>query len=172
MTALAKPASPEVTVREARDTYLAENGFSLEEYEAKWTKASFFGLRFVVPNTRRHRFAIMLHDLHHVATGFGTDLTGEGEISAWELRQLPALGLYVGGIVALGAAAGFVLSPRRTVAALRAGRNHTPLFGTVSDERDYEALLDLTVGELRQRVGASREGVADRPRRLHAYAPA
>ncbi len=172
MMAFETPASPELTVREARNAYLAENGFSLDEYEAKWTKASFVGLRFVVPNTRRHRFAIMLHDLHHVATGYGTDLTGEGEISAWELRQVRALGLYVGGIVALGAATGFVLSPRRTIAALRAGRHHAPLFGIVSDERDYAALLDLTVGELRERVGARREGVAERPRRLHAYAPA
>jgi ubiquinone biosynthesis protein Coq4 len=29
----------------------------------------------------------MLHDLHHVATGFGTDMIGEGEVSVWETRR-------------------------------------------------------------------------------------
>ena len=171
-TALAKPLSSSLTVREARDAYLAENGFSIEEYASKWTKASFFGIRFVVPNTRRHRFGIMLHDLHHVATGYGTDLAGEGEISGWELRQVSSLGAYVGGIVTLGAAMGFLLEPRRTVAAFRAGRHHTPLFATVLTEREYEELLDLTVGELRERVGVAGDGLADRPRALHAYARA
>ena len=93
-----------MTVREARDQYLAENGFTFEGYDAKWTHASFFGVRFRVPNTDSHRVGIMLHDLHHVATGFGTDLVGEGEISAWEAhRGLAPVGLYVASIVTAGA---------------------------------------------------------------------
>ena len=44
--------------------------------------------------------AVRWHDLHHVATRFGTDNVGEGEISAWELRRgLRGLGPYVGAIV-------------------------------------------------------------------------
>jgi hypothetical protein len=77
---LHRPIGASVRVRDARDAYLAENGFTVEGYEAKWTEASLFGFRFRVPNTPRHRWAIMRHDLHHVATGYGTDLAGEGEI--------------------------------------------------------------------------------------------
>jgi len=74
------------SVRAGRDAYLDENGFTVAAYDEPRTQASFFGLDFSIPNTPAHRRAIVLHDLHHVATGYGTDLAGEGEISAWELR--------------------------------------------------------------------------------------
>ena len=80
-----------VTLRDARDAYLAENGFTVEAYEARWIDVWLFGVRVPVLNTRRHRAALRVHDLHHVLTGFGTDLVGEGEISAWEARAFPCL---------------------------------------------------------------------------------
>jgi hypothetical protein len=171
------PFSPTMTVRAARDAYLAENGFSLDAYGARWTEASAFGVRFRVPNTKRHRVAIMLHDLHHVATGFGTDLVGEGEISAWEARGgLAPLGAYVAGIVASGALGGLLLAPRRAVRAWRGGRGSSlfPLCRLPIADFDarYEELLGMTVGELRRALGVPQQGAADLPRRLHAYAPA
>ncbi|MCW5834269.1 MAG: hypothetical protein KIS78_17860 [Labilithrix sp.] len=172
----ATPFPPHWTVREARDAYLAENGFTVEAYDATWTDASFLGIRFRVPNTRRHRWAIMLHDLHHVATGYGTDLAGEGEISAWELRPgLAGLGPYVGAIVLLGALAGALVAPRRARDAWREARAIRSLHDLVppaEDDAAYEALLDVTVAELRERVGVPRGGVARAPRKLHDYAPA
>src|SRR5262245_42246613 len=109
-------------VRAGRDEYLAENGFTVEAYDAKWTPASLFGLTFKVPNTATHRRAIMWHDLHHVATGYGTDLTGEAEISAWELRRgLAGLDLYVSAIVVTLAVAGLAIAPVRTWRAWQAG---------------------------------------------------
>jgi hypothetical protein len=36
---------------------------------------------------------------------------------------------------------------------------------------DYDALLDMTVGELRTRLGVPEAGVAPEPRRLHPLAP-
>ncbi len=173
MTNLAETFPADWTVRRARDAYLAENGFTLEGYDDRWTSASFFGIPLKVPNTKRHRWAIMLHDLHHVATGYGTDLVGEGEISAWELRGVRSLGLYVGSIVASGTFAGAVLAPRRTLTAWRAARTARSLFELVAstDRAGYEALLDLTVGELRARLGVAPEGLAREPRKLHDYAP-
>ena len=170
---LAQTFAADWSARRARDAYLAENGFTLEGYDDDWTSASFFGLKLAVPNTKRHRWAIMLHDLHHVATGFGTDLVGEGEISAWELRGIRPLGLYVGSIVVAGALAGAVLAPRRALAAWRAARSARSLFELVpaTDGSAYDALLDLTVGELRERLGIPRDGLAREPRRLHDYAP-
>ncbi len=174
MTTLAETFSSHWTVRSARDAYLAENGFTLEGYDDKWTGASFFGVALKVPNTKRHRWGIMLHDLHHVATGYGTDLVGEGEISAWELRGIGKLGLYVGGIVAAGTLAGALLAPRRAIAAWRAGRAARSLFELMpptDDHEAYERLLDLTVGELRARLGIPPEGLAQAPRKLHDFAP-
>lgn len=160
-------------VREALDGYLRENGFTWEGYDAKWTDASFFGVRFRVPNTRRHRWSIMLHDLHHVATGYGTDLVGEGEISLWELRRgLRGLDPYVASIVAAGALMGVALAPTRALAAWRvSGRAQASLFARVRTQAEYEALLAGTVAELRAALGVPDGGVARHPRRLHAYAP-
>ena len=156
-------------VRRGRDAYLSENGFTVDEYQAKTTKASFFGLSFAVPNTKTHRWAIMLHDLHHVATGYGTDLVGEGEISAWELRRgLRGLGFYVGSIIVAGTLAGLLLAPRRTLAAWRASDAEGSLF---QSPRAYDELLSMTVGELRAELRVPARGVADRPRELHPRAP-
>ena len=173
MSTLAETFPGSWTVRRARDAYLAENGFTVEAYADEWTSASFFGIPLKVPNTKRHRWAIMLHDLHHVATGFGTDLVGEAEISAWELRGIRSLDLYVASIVATATLAGAVLAPRRTLAAWRAARAARSLFelSPVDDAAAYEALLDLTVGELRARLGVAPEGIARAPRRLHDFAP-
>ena len=166
---LDQPLPASWSVRAGRDAYLAENGFTVKAYEDPWTEASIFGLKVAVPNTRRHRWAIMMHDLHHVATGYGTDHVGEGEISAWEMRRgLGRLGLYVAGIVTAGTLLGFMLAPRRTLAAFRAGASSCP---SLFVEDDADKLLDLTVGELRQKLGLPEGGLASIPRKLHPFAP-
>jgi hypothetical protein len=121
----------------------------------------------------------MLHDLHHVATGFGTDIAGEGEISGWEARRgLRALGFYVGGIVASGFSLGLFVAPLRTLRAWRAAAGEAPSLFPLCElpegefDARYEELLGMTVGELRRMLSVPERGVSDRPRRLHAYAPA
>ena len=75
-------------VRDARDQYLAENGFSTDGYTSPYSQGSLFGIKFKVPNPASHQQALRLHDLAHVATGFGTDHAGEAEVSVW--LQTPA----------------------------------------------------------------------------------
>lgn len=81
--ALDTPVDAALTAHEGRDAYLAENGFSLAAYDDAWVQLSFFSLSITVPNPPSRRRAVRLHDLHHVATGYGTDLVGEAEVSAW-----------------------------------------------------------------------------------------
>lgn len=168
-TCRAHPLPATMRVQEARDAYLAENGFTLAAYDDPWTQASFFGLAFSVPNTRKHRWAIKLHDLHHVATGYGTDLIGEAEVSAWEARGgLWAVGPYVGAIVASIIGLGALVWPRRTLRAFR-GSTGAPALWT--RDADYDALMAMTVGELRALLGVPRDGLAPRARALHPRAP-
>lgn len=164
------PAHPSMRVRDARDAYLAENGFTVESYDAPTTKGSFLGLRFSVPNPPSHRRAIRLHDLHHVATGFGTDHAGEAEISAWQARRglIPA-GMYVTIIVLTNAALGVLFAPGRTWAALRGAGKGGSLYTL---DREYETLIEMTVGELRGILSLPAEGLATTRRGLHAHAPA
>ncbi|HEY2365578.1 MAG TPA: hypothetical protein VGH87_04290 [Polyangiaceae bacterium] len=170
-----EPFPASMSVRTARDAYLAVNGFTVDAYDAKWTDASLLGIKFRVPNTEKHRVSIMLHDLHHVATGFGTDLAGEGEISAWEARRgLGALGAYVGTIVASGALMGLMLAPKRTVRAWRGSSASDSLFPLTRHDdfkARYERLLAMTVGELRRELGVAEDGVVHGRQGLHAYAP-
>lgn len=153
-----QPLPATLAVRTARQAYLDENGFTVAAYDAPRTEAMFLRVKFSVPNTPRHQWAIRRHDLHHVATGFGTDLRGEAEISAWELRGgLRSLGLYTGSIVLLGCLMGLLIAPRRTIRAWRSSAGRS-LFGD-SRARDYDSLLELTVGELRELLGVREEGL-------------
>jgi len=156
-------------LRDARNVYLAENGFTVEAYESPTTEGSFLGMKLALPNPPAHQRTIRLHDLHHVATGFGTDHAGEAEISAWQAtRGLRAAGMYVTSIVLVNALLGAVFAPRRTLAALRSSSAGGSLF---SKSVDYESLLDRTVGELREMLAIPQEGLTTHPRQLHAHAP-
>lgn len=156
-------------VARGRGAYLDENGFTLAGYDEPWTKASFFALDFAVPNTAKHAWAIRLHDLHHVATGFGTNLTGEAEISAWELRGgLRGAGAYVSSIVVGGMLMGLLVAPRRTWRAWNAARGARALW---TQKVRYETLLEMSVAELRALVGAPATGVAKEEAHLHKHAP-
>ena len=161
----------ELSMKAARDAYLAENGFSVEAYDNRWTPATFFGLfDFAVPNTPKHRWAIMRHDLHHALTGYGTDQVGEGEISVWEARRgLRGAGVYVGSIIVTGALFGCLLSPKRMWRAWRTAGQGPSLLGI---DDDYERLLECDLATLRSRLGVSPGGVCGSGRGLHARAPA
>lgn len=165
----AHPFPASMRTRDALSHYLAENGFTTEGYSSPRSEGSLFGLKFSVPNPPSHQRALRLHDLHHVATGFGTDHAGEAEISVWQtLRGLHAAGHYVTAIVLGNVLLGLLAAPRRTIAALRLARAGGSLFDV---DRKYEDLLALSLGELRALLGLPQEGIADGPRGVHAHAP-
>lgn len=164
-----EPCPADWSVERGLRAYMEENGFTVEAYDAPWTPASLLGIRFGVPNTPRHRWAIRLHDLHHVATGYGTDPAGEGQISAWECRRgVRRLGLYVGTIVASGVLLGLLVAPRKSLRAWRASGRGRSLF---HEDRDYPELLAMSVGELRALLGVPKDGLATGLRGLHSLAP-
>jgi len=141
-----------MTVREARARYFADNGFDADGgYSRRWVRVDIGPVPLAIPNTAARRRAVRLHDLHHVATGYETDLRGEAEIGAWELGA--GCGRYIAAWVlnTLALPIGLVLAPRRTLRAFRRGRRSRALY---SDRWD-ESLLDLTVDELRRRLDLS-----------------
>lgn len=144
------------TVREARDRYLAANGFTLDAYTARFVDLRLFGRRFPFPNIGGIGRALPFHDLHHVALGYATDFVGELEICAWELRA-GARGApwFVRGVILEFVVLGLLFAPRRTLAAWRAARSCRTLFCA---PLPYEALLDMTVAELRAHLGVTRVG--------------
>lgn len=75
-------------LREARDCFLAENGFIVEGYGAPTYRDKLWKLPIRFPNTKVHPGATPLHDLRHILTGYRTNWIGEAEIAAWELRRM------------------------------------------------------------------------------------
>ena len=121
-----------------------------------------------VPSPKGRQRALRMHDLHHVLTGYGTDLAGEAEISAWEFRRgLGGLGAYVGSIVMTGMVQGMLLRTRRTRDAYNASNDTRSLFNA---HYAYEPLLARTLQDVRGELGIPRKGVVD-SRVLHPDAP-
>ena len=144
------PAS--ATVADARARYFADNGFSEADYHARWVRFRVGRLPVVFPNTASRRRAVPLHDLHHIATGYQTSLTGEAEISAWELAA--GCGDYWAAwlLNSGGFALGLLIAPRRTYRAFVRGRRCRALY----HQGWRDSLLTRTVGELRTDTGTDR----------------
>lgn len=165
LTDTSHPIDAGVRVGDALDEYLDENGFDAAEYTAPTFRLKVLGRYHDAVNTRDRQWAIPLHDLHHIATGYGTDWAGEGEIGMWELRA----GCETPVVYALNLAAvtiGLMVAPARVLAAYRAARGARSLYRS---NLSYKEALAMTVGELRAHLGVPATGIAGE-RRLHTDA--
>lgn len=142
-----------LTLREARDRYLAANGLPTDGgYPARWVRLSIGPIPFAIPNSAGRRRVVPAHDLHHVLTGYATDIAGEGEVAAWEIaaggRDRTALQLELRVL-------GFALLrwPRRMWQAYLRGRHCRNLLGAPCQD---EAFLSRSVASLRTELGLER----------------
>ena len=142
-----------LNLREARDAYLAENGFSTAAYTDHWVRFKFGPLPIIFPATRTRREAIPFHDLHHVLTGYKATPVGESEIGAWEVAS-GLKRLWAGWVLDLNVMSlGMLYAPRRTYRAFIRGRHSRNLYGTEYTDR----LLTTSVGDMRAQIGLAGE---------------
>lgn len=167
VTDTSRPLDARMRVAEGLDEYLGENGFDAAEYTAATFRLKMFGRYFDVPNSPDRQWAIPLHDLHHLATGYGTDWVGEAEIGIWELRAGCKTAV-VYWLNAVAAMIGVVIAPRRMLAAYRAARGAQALYRAGVA---YDAALGMTIGELRALLRVPEGGLGGE-RRLHTDAEA
>lgn len=151
---------PELTVRDARARYFAVNNFGWGGYDDKWVKVEYGRLRFYFPNTKGRVKVVKYHDIHHILTEYGTSLSGEAEIGAWEVAtgctRNPAAWL-----LNLSAFAwGLVINPQGVYKAFRRGRQSANLYHLPFNDE----LLSAKVGDLR------RELNLDQPLRSASWA--
>ena len=154
---------PRLSLAEAVKQYFIDNKFGADGgYGVKWVHVKLGPLPFVVPNSKERVRAIRFHDLHHVLTGYSTDLAGEFEIGAWELATWCG-DFTVAWILNLQSLiAGFLVYPKRTFAAFARGRATKNLYG----EPYTPELLQESVGAAMKRLGLdappkTRLGVKD-----------
>jgi hypothetical protein len=141
---------PRLTLGEAVKQYFLDNKFGADGgYSARWVKIKLGPLPFFVPNTKERVRAVRFHDLHHVLTGYNTDLAGEFEISAWELASWCGDMSVAWWLNLQGLIAGYLSYPRRTVAAFARGRRSRNLYG----ETYGPDLLGRTVEEATKTLG-------------------
>jgi hypothetical protein len=139
-------------MRAARDRYFADNGFGPDGgYGKPWVDFKFGRVPFPFPNTPARVAAVRFHDLHHVLTGYGTDLTGEFEISAWEIGAGCKRSWFAWQINLGGLGAGMLTAPRATARAFSRGLASDSLYGV-----EYESLLDERVDAVRARLRLDR----------------
>ncbi len=136
------------TMLEARTRYFRDNRFGDDGgYGDKWVDIAVGPLHVPFPNTAGRVRAVRYHDLHHLVTGYTTDLVGEAEIGAWELgagcKSLAAAWFLNLTVMAMG----MVRAPGRTFAAFVRGRRSDSLYG-----QPFEPLLAETVDEVRART--------------------
>jgi hypothetical protein len=149
MTTLAYDESE--TLRAARARYFRDNAFGDDGgYTAKWVKLQLGPVPFAFPNSAARVRAVKFHDLHHVVTGYATDVVGEAEIGAWEIGSGCA-GFVAAWVLNLYAMVlGFLFgAPGAVWRAFLRGRRTRNLYRTTYDD----SLLDARLGEVRTRLG-------------------
>jgi len=92
--------------------------------------------------------AVRLHNLHHIVTGYQTDIKGEAEIGAWEVGSgcgnfWHAWALNMGAF-----GLGLFIAPVRTLRAFVRGLRTDNLYHHYA--RLEDPLLDDTVGRIRE----------------------
>jgi hypothetical protein len=142
--------STPTTMEAARADYYRVNGFGDDGGDSlDWVPLTFWKFTIKIPNTQSRRKALKIHDLHHVVTGYATNLVGEAEIAAWELasgcRRMPAA--FVLNMFAL--AIGAILAPRLVLRAWARGRATQNLY----PHDTVDALLPLDVATVRASLG-------------------
>lgn len=126
--------------------YYLANGFSPSAPET-FIRVRFGPVTLPFPNTDGRRRVLRSHDLHHVATGYETDLRGEAEIAGFELgagcgRSFEAWFYDLGAF-----SVGLARWPRQTVKAFLRGRHARSLLVEPN-------LAEVTtVGALRETLG-------------------
>lgn len=136
-----------MVTRDARRVYFEANGFGESGgYDEPWVDFKLGPIPLPFPNTSSRVRAVGYHDVHHVLTGYATDLVGEFEISAWEIGA-GCKGFAAAWVLNLsGMAGGLFRAPKRTLAAFVRGRRSRTTYGD-----ELETLLEERVGDLRRR---------------------
>jgi hypothetical protein len=162
---------PMMSVLEARARYFADNAFGDDGgYNDRWVTLYKLGpIPLGFPNTAGRIAAVRYHDLHHLATGYDTDILGEAEIAAWELASGCTKFLAAWVLNTLALPVGALRNRERIERAFARGCRTRNLYS----EPVVDNLLDERLGALRERLGmtrASNEAMTTAERRRYRRA--
>jgi hypothetical protein len=145
-------ATAATTVGQALADHLRAHGLPADSGVAqRWAKVRLLGVPVWFPNFDARRAILVLHDVHHLLTGYPTTWRGEGEIGGFEIatgckRYWAAWFFNFGGFLF-----GLVLAPLRTWRAFVRGRHCRNFYGKRTAD-----VLERTVAEARQELRLDR----------------
>ncbi len=115
-------------------------------YKENWVRVPMWGRRVPVFPIYGFKTSLVLHDIHHVLSGYDTDWIGELEIAAWELSSGGCGRYYLYWIDrVVFSLVGLVNAPRSTLRAFRRGLKHRNLF-----KQDLDAVMSTDFEELQR----------------------
>ena len=147
------------TLGDARADYYRVNGFGTDGGDSlDRVPIQLWRFTIHIPNSQARKKAVKVHDLHHIVTGYRTDLRGESEIAAWEIASgcLRVPVAFLLNVFAVGI--GIAIAPSRVLHAWTRGRSTRNLY--VHDTID--ALLPQDVATVRASLGLDAPRVAPR----------
>lgn len=146
----------QLTIRDALERYFADNHFGPDGgYSDAWVDFKLGPVPFPLPNTSARKNAVRFHDVNHVLTGYGTNLIGEFEISAWEIGAGCRTFVAAWVLNLSGLFAGVVSAPKRTWRAFVAGRRSQASYAW-----KYDELVDADVDAVRKILHVHTRGDA------------
>lgn len=139
----------ELTMREAKQAMFQQAGIPADGGDSEpWVDFKLGPVPMPFPNSDARRRAVKSHDLHHVLTGYRTDIIGEFEISAWEIAAGCGRFVVPWFLNLMGVTAGLLVAPRRTMRAFWRGARSSSLYTTSTADE----VLDLPVTEVARRL--------------------
>jgi hypothetical protein len=145
----------------ARQRYFDANGFD-GAYSERWVKLKAGPIAFYFPNAEGRRRAVKFHDLHHIATGYQTDWTGEAEIGGFEIGGGCGPFVWAWMLNLQAMFLGLLMAPRALFHAFVRGRHSRTLY---HQGEFQDAVLTRSVGEIRRDLGLDQSpppaGAAD-----------
>jgi ubiquinone biosynthesis protein Coq4 len=146
-----------MVTRDALARYFERRGIkpeaeSIDEWlRENWAYMNVRGHRIPIKPLYGYKHVVILHDVHHLLTGYETTWTGEMEVAAWELGSGgcgPHWLMWGNRLFSL--LLGLLTAPRATVRAFRRGRAYRNLY-----HLDCHDVLRSHVEDLQRYVAAA-----------------
>lgn len=138
------------TISESLELYFVKENLGKDGgLNESWGRIKIWKFYIPIPNPQARKKALVLHDIHHIVTGYDGDWRGEASIGAWEIASgcgeyLVAWYLNLGGM-----AIGLFIYPRSVFNAFIRGRRTENLYHHTIPQQQA---VQMQVGELQKKL--------------------